>query len=64
MLDRIFFDYGVVDFVDIGIYTYRWPAFNLADTALSLGMIIFILSILEEEVDNFSVLGDESKTSE
>ncbi|MFP4687244.1 MAG: signal peptidase II [bacterium] len=39
MLDRLFLRSGVVDFVDMGIYSYRWPAFNVADIALSVGVI-------------------------
>lgn len=39
MVDRIFRQHGVVDFLDIGILQYRWPTFNVADVLLSVGMI-------------------------
>lgn len=49
VFDRIF--YGkVVDFLDFGIKNYRWPFFNLADTSITIGvMIIFILSIFYDK---------------
>ncbi len=49
MLDRMFLSYGVVDFIDAGIYTLRWPTFNVADMMLSLGMIVFLTSLLRSE---------------
>ncbi len=39
MVDRIFRQHGVVDFLDLGILQYRWPTFNVADVLLSVGMI-------------------------
>ena len=40
--DRILNSY-VVDFIDIHIGQYHWPAFNLADTAITIGAVIYIL---------------------
>lgn len=42
LIDRLFFgEFGqVVDFIDIGFGRYRWPTFNLADSAIVLGVII------------------------
>ena len=34
----------VVDFVEIGIGRFHWPVFNLADSAVSIGVVMFILS--------------------
>ena len=34
---------GVVDFIDIGTSSYRWYTFNIADTAVTIGMILYIL---------------------
>lgn len=34
---------GVIDFIDIGTSTYRWYTFNLADTAVTIGMTLYIL---------------------
>jgi signal peptidase II len=45
LIDR--FLYGkVVDFVDIGIGSTRWPIFNLADSAVTIGMIVLISLVL------------------
>ncbi len=34
---------GVIDFIDIGTSTYRWYTFNLADTAVTIGMTLYLL---------------------
>jgi signal peptidase II len=41
LIDRLCFD-GVTDFISIGI----WPAFNLADSAIVVGVILFAYSLL------------------
>jgi signal peptidase II len=30
----------VVDFIDIGVGSVRWPVFNVADSAVTLGVLI------------------------
>ena len=46
LIDRIFRG-AVVDFIDIGYKEiYRWPAFNVADSCVCVGIILFIISIL------------------
>jgi len=43
LIDRIL--YGqVVDFVDFSIGSYHWPAFNVADSALTVGIILILLT--------------------
>lgn len=45
LIDR--FLYGkVVDFIDVGFGTTRWPIFNMADSAVTIGMIILIGLVL------------------
>ena len=44
-IDRIFRGY-VVDFIDIYVFNYHWPAFNIADGCISIGFVILIFSIL------------------
>ena len=45
LIDR--FRYGkVVDFLDFYIGNLHWPAFNVADSAVSIGMLIFLFHIL------------------
>lgn len=43
--DRVFLGY-VVDFVDVFYQKYHWPAFNIADTAITVGAILLILESL------------------
>ena len=33
----------VVDFIEVGVGRYRWPVFNVADSAVSVGVVLFIL---------------------
>jgi signal peptidase II len=40
LIDRVRSDQGVVDFIDIGIGTSRWPTFNVADVAVSVGAVL------------------------
>jgi signal peptidase II len=42
VIDRI--RYGkVVDFIDFSVGDFHWPAFNIADSCLTLGIIIILL---------------------
>jgi signal peptidase II len=45
LLDRILRG-SVVDFVDFHIRQYHWPAFNLADSAITIGAILVIWDLL------------------
>lgn len=48
LIDRIF--YGkVVDFIDFSVGNFHWPAFNVADSSLTIGiMVIFLTSLLKK----------------
>ena len=35
---------GVVDFIDVGINNLRWYVFNIADTSITIGAILYILA--------------------
>ena len=35
---------GVVDFIDLGINDFRWYVFNIADTSITIGAILYILA--------------------
>ena len=36
--------YGkVVDFIDVGISSYRWPVFNIADSSVLVGLVLFLI---------------------
>ena len=39
--DRVYFG-GVIDFIDLFIYNMHWPAFNLADVFITIG-VFFLL---------------------
>jgi signal peptidase II len=45
LIDRIRFG-EVVDFLDVYIGSYHWPAFNVADSAISTGAAILVLLLL------------------
>jgi len=45
LIDRLYLGY-VVDFVDVAVAGHHWPAFNVADSALSIGMVLMVISIL------------------
>jgi signal peptidase II len=49
MIDRIRSASGVVDFIDIGIGTHRWPTFNVADMAVSTGAVLLAWILLQED---------------
>jgi signal peptidase II len=45
LIDRI--RYGaVVDFLDFYIHTWHWPAFNVADSSISLGAVLMIWGMI------------------
>lgn len=49
LVDRIRSSRGVVDFIDIGVGTLRWPTFNVADIAVSCGAVALALSLWRED---------------
>jgi signal peptidase II len=49
LLDRLRSAQGVVDFLDVGVGDLRWPVFNVADIAVTVGAIFLALSLWREE---------------
>jgi signal peptidase II len=49
LIDRIRSPRGVVDFIDIGIGDMRWPTFNVADMAVSIGAFLLAWVLWGEE---------------
>jgi len=43
LIDRVRFG-EVIDFLDVFIHEYHWPAFNVADASISVGVIVLILN--------------------
>jgi len=37
---------GVTDFFEVWLGTYRWPAFNIADSAIAIGAAMLIVDVL------------------
>ncbi|MBU1559154.1 MAG: signal peptidase II [Pseudomonadota bacterium] len=46
--DRITLGY-VVDFIDLYIKHWHWPVFNLADAAITTGMICIVIHLLRDQ---------------
>ena len=44
-LDRVLYGY-VIDFLDVHISGWHWPAFNVADSAICIGATLFVLDEL------------------
>ncbi len=42
LIDRLAYGY-VIDFLDVYYQTWHWPAFNVADIAISLGVFLMLL---------------------
>jgi len=49
LIDRVRFG-TVVDFLDVYINNLHWPAFNVADSAITIGMGVFIYHIITKKM--------------
>jgi signal peptidase II len=45
LIDRLTLGY-VVDFIDVNVAGYHWPAFNVADSALTVGIAYLLISLV------------------
>ena len=58
VIDRVR-DGSVVDFLDVYIGKYHWPAFNVADSGITVGVTIFlVLQLLEGDGDKKEPMED------
>ena len=48
IIDRFRYD-SVVDFLDVYWKNYHWPAFNVADSAISIGVTIIMFRLIFEK---------------
>lgn len=60
LVDRLRSPRGVVDFIDVGVGDWRWPTFNVADMAVSLGALTLAVVLWRED----SVLAREQRAAE
>jgi signal peptidase II len=44
-LDRIIHR-GVTDFLEVRLWKYIWPAFNVADSAITIGAVLVLFELL------------------
>jgi signal peptidase II len=49
LIDRVRFGM-VVDFLDFYIGRHHWPAFNIADSAITVGIFIFIYHLVVKKM--------------
>jgi len=42
VIDRLMYG-AVVDFIDVHVGSWHWPAFNIADSAITLGVVLLLL---------------------
>ena len=62
LLDRV--RYGeVIDFLDFYVERYHWPAFNVADAAISVGVFFLILHFALEKKEGEVVLQQDRSSS-
>ena len=48
--DRLFIDKGVRDFIDVKLFSYDFPVFNIADAFISCSVfLLFLLSLFQKE---------------
>jgi len=48
LYDRINYRY-VIDFIEVYFRMYRWPSFNLADSAITVGVALLALEIFRKD---------------
>ncbi len=59
LVDRIFYDGLVVDFIDLGIGAHRFYTFNVADMGVTLGGVVLFLSLWREGREEQSARRDD-----
>lgn len=49
MIDRIFRGGEVIDFFDFHWKSYHWPAFNIADSCITIGVILLMITMIKNK---------------
>jgi signal peptidase II len=64
LIDRIRSAQGVVDFIDVGIGDARWPTFNVADMAVSIGAFLLAWVLWgEENAESAAVVAADAEST-
>jgi len=45
LIDRILY-HEVIDFIDLFVGSYHWPAFNIADSCITVGVILMFVDLI------------------
>ena len=53
LIDRLNYK-AVIDFIDIHINNFHWPAFNFADSYITIGAFIYIFTIFTSQKNNIA----------
>ena len=61
LIDRLRFG-EVIDFLDVYIGSYHWPAFNVADSAITVGVIFLVIHFMFEKPDAPPVAPEQPAT--
>jgi signal peptidase II len=64
LIDRIRSSAGVVDFLDIGVGEMRWPTFNVADMAVSVGAFLLAWALWGEDDEKEATVPPPGGTTE
>src|SRR5215217_7082240 len=59
LIDRLRFG-EVIDFLDVYVENYHWPAFNVADSAITVGVVFLIFHFAFEKKDDPPLVQDHS----
>ncbi len=62
LIDRVRSATGVVNFIDVGVGDLRWPTFNVADMAVSIGAFLLAWVLWGEERSPAAVAAPVSDT--
>jgi len=57
LIDRVRFG-NVVDFLDVYIASYHWPAFNVADSAISIGAVLLVVGMFRRKRAGITAAGE------
>lgn len=64
MIDRTFYELGVIDWIGFQFGDYFFPVFNLADAYLVVGIIIIVIYLIVIEIKDYMEKAKEKKDLE